>query len=1267
MLSGTLAHPTGSNHRCPIFGTLLLAFALVFVSDPKPCAADWSTHRADAGRSGSVSGESAPTWPLEIYTKFNGGPDSRYANLIVSDRRVFMQNASVLWAIQFGGNTVLNNVWTRRIEEFTDAEYFINHPALYGDEIVAGVQRPSGIEIIFLDREDGQTLRRFTIENGTNVDMTATSSDIFMRWSEETADDTIPRLSRFDFATGNEDWTVEVDQRVKTQSIFYGSPHIFRQLDDGIAAHDEATGEERWRYDPNGGYGGYAVWEDSVFFVRDGNLEKLQGSDGSLLWDTDLNPECTEGSKTVVTDGNLVAVHGVCRSFIVVADFDTGEILWSRDYTELPIEGGSAVLPMVLADGILYAMINPEGGLQSDKVAIIDAASGNEMGRIPVGPLIPLSLALEDSLLYIASEEGGHEQAQALEVYEGAPSDMRLEMVSQPSCTGIVDQELSYRFRVVQPRDVLIRDVELSIMTSPSDNTVNSPMGSCSGNAVITCVIGNLKDSQSFEVELIAKPKNPGRFVVQASVSHATRDPNGKNNTLTREIDVTQPPPGDYDLRADWMEITQGIQNRALDVPLVAHKGTYVRLYPDFDEMSIPNVTAELRGTRGGEALPGSPLQMVRPCMTLEKSSTNLREEPLKTMNFLLPPEWRSGEVTLEAVINPTRQLPESDYDNNSITETVLFADNPPICLKTYSVLTEDSNGNELTSSIFGIFGGRQLQQREDEFKQRALTRLPTHEIDVHPQAVTLTGFGGSAIPLTDDTDQSNQILRKLYLIDQTSHDPQSCNDARSRTIYTGTIAADTNTDYGGKAIRGHDSMLVTFEGGSLTDGSQSPSGALSLAHEIGHVYGLRHIDCGGPDGPFQDDYPYDNCAMGPSGFDQFWATDFVVPTTPTVLNPDNTAPMMSYADPSWIPDVNWNHIASQVYCNDFTGVCTWPPGLKQAQQSPQTGSSELANYGEFRQSSQVLLISGIIQGGSTTLDLSRVEPSTLPEKKLLRLWKETQRGTKQGSSFAAQLLDEMDNVLSEKAFETVEVAEDFEGASFFDLTMEFDPQAQSLRILQDGTTLVERTFSPNAPTVEVLMPEGGEEAGEELDISWNANDPDGDDLTYLIQYSNDNGSRWNTLEANYDSQQLTVPTELLEGNAQDNSCLVRVIANDGANTAMDVSEAFTVSDRAPQAAILAPNEGETFSIEATVLVRGTGYDPEGGEFQGQEMTWFLDGEELDETGPEIHLTDLYAGTYELNLEVTDSENQVATDTLTFVVEAPAFEPTFERTGWMID
>ncbi len=83
----------------------------------------------------------------------------------------------------------------------------------------------------------------------------------------------------------------------------------------------------------------------------------------------------------------------------------------------------------------------------------------------------------------------------------------------------------------------------------------------------------------------------------------------------------------------------------------------------------------------------------------------------------------------------------------------------------------------------------------------------------------------------------------------------------------------------------------------------------------------------------------------------------------------------------------------------------------------------------------------------------------------------------------------------------------------------------------------------------------------ETLD-SWNANDIDGDKLTYSLLYSRDGGKSWLPLGVDIGERQFPVNLQDLPGS---NQALFRVIATDGVLTGMAQSNVtLHVPDKPP-------------------------------------------------------------------------------------------------------
>ncbi len=120
-----------------------------------------------------------------------------------------------------------------------------------------------------------------------------------------------------------------------------------------------------------------------------------------------------------------------------------------------------------------------------------------------------------------------------------------------------------------------------------------------------------------------------------------------------------------------------------------------------------------------------------------------------------------------------------------------------------------------------------------------------------------------------------------------------------------------------------------------------------------------------------------------------------------------------------------------------------------------------------------------------------------------------------------------------------------------------FVPGVAELQITDGEDVLSTVQASSNPPTVTLLDPLGGEIfASGDYAVRWEATDPDGDALSFLVQYSPDDGASWQGLGIVHPGQDPDVAlavAELIPGNRG----LIRITASDGINTSVDVTETF--------------------------------------------------------------------------------------------------------------
>lgn len=169
------------------------------------------------------------------------------------------------------------------------------------------------------------------------------------------------------------------------------------------------------------------------------------------------------------------------------------------------------------------------------------------------------------------------------------------------------------------------------------------------------------------------------------------------------------------DVTISRIEVVQTIQDDEQSVPLVAGKATAVRVFVRQAGQATPlisNVTAVVRGLRGGVEIPLSPLRPVNPAISAQVSPD--RNNPLHSLDLIMPLAWtEAGKLELRAELRLPSGVFEFPSDNNNAVREVEFVATAtpsivwlPLCTADGRCATGALNHTRLMQKLFPYADG---------------------------------------------------------------------------------------------------------------------------------------------------------------------------------------------------------------------------------------------------------------------------------------------------------------------------------------------------------------------------------------------------------------------------------------------------------------------------------------------------------------------------------------------------------------------------------
>jgi hypothetical protein len=721
------------------------------------------------------------------------------------------------------------------------------------------------------------------------------------------------------------------------------------------------------------------------------------------------------------------------------------------------------------------------------------------------------------------------------------------------------------------------------------------------------------------------------------------------------------------DYAALGLEVTQGIQDFNNSVPLAARKPVvvrgYARLADNTTSRSVFHVPAELRVLRGGVQIPGSPFQPAETALVQTVGPlSSVRTNRATSFQFYVPSDnLIPGDTEFRFIVNPGRAAPETGATPlaNNTASAVLPMRNVARPTLVFCVM----------SSTFANYDPHAANSGFWPIIARAESMLPVPGFDVRLRSGTITKPVVTALGIKarsfDMPGDQNLALGWLAIANATDN----VSDIFSPPHYVGMFPQIV-TNFNGKGGVGKQtlssfssglydllsligvpdldlpenpftrSLIVRMSQETVTGAPwDNPMGGRTLAHELAHNYGRRHIhsttNCGPqePEGPYHDLPGGANvCSMGAIALDSPGTAIGFDPITWSVVLPSMNGDLMSYASNRWTSEFTWRAMLDAVPTGPFAGT-PWDQG-------PVVRND--AGGGP------VLIAQGFLNWRTNGAGLypAYVLPADALDPETLAQLQAQTNGFPAIYPYRLQLLDAGNVVLVDHAMVLPQMADEQESYSFLQ-ALPAPANAHTLRLMNSNSVLAAVTVSAHAPQISLGAPALSAD-GSTLNIVWTASDLDGDTLYFTVQYSADGGGTWATETANFPEQQLVLDTARLHGSA---NARIRVIGTDGFNSTIATSPIFVLPKHAPAVHLTGVADGEWIAYGVTISVHGFADDAEDGSLSAGALQWSLTGpESKTASGDWFQLAHPAPGAYTLTLTATDSDSQSGSSTIHFRV-----------------
>ncbi|RLI14536.1 hypothetical protein DRO49_06130 [Candidatus Bathyarchaeota archaeon] len=206
-------------------------------------------------------------------------------------------------------------------------------------------------------------------------------------------------------------------------------------------------------------------------------------------------------------------------------------------------------------------------------------------------------------------------------------------------------------------------------------------------------------------------------------------------------------------------------------------------------------------------------------------------------------------------------------------------------------------------------------------------------------------------------------------------------------------------------------------------------------------------------------------------------------------------------------------------------------------------------------------------------------------------------------------------------------------GDSAFTFILPFKSGAAKIVIVnEEGDVIAKLSKTAHSPAVKINSIKITDE--DFIDIEWEAEDVDGDDMTYDLLYKCGEGF-WIPVASGVSENSYRINASMLPGGS---ACSVMVIASDGFNVGSDISKSFRVLSKPPTAIIL--TELSSYLDSEEIILKGLAYDLEDGILGSSNIKWFSSKDGYLGNGSSIRVK-LSPGSHVIIMKAVDSSGAV--------------------------